>query len=134
MAAAVSVLGGSGIHARGGGNNRAHRQGYIHYKPTAKDKDQVRRLVLLGSPRENIAQAMGLSVPILEKHFLDILQYYEACRLSEVAGKAYSLALKGNVPMVQFILRTRGRWKENILGDEDVQLIKRVIGVDDKDV
>jgi hypothetical protein len=108
--------------------------GFAHYKPTTEDKDRVKRLVLLGSPKEKIAGAMGLSIDVLEKNFGDVLKFYEARRLSDVAGKAYDMALKGNPVMVQFVLRTRGRWRENVLGDVEELWVKRVIGVADSDI
>lgn len=114
---------------------RPSRKGLIgRHLPTHETRDQVRKLVLLGSNHVQIAGCLGISIHTLQKHYKETLSYYQSRMLSEVAGKAYGMALKGNPFMIQFVLRTRAGWKEKLLGEEDMQLIKRVIGVPDADV
>jgi hypothetical protein len=98
------------------------------------DRDQVRKLVLLGRSREKIAAALGISVDQLTYAYRETLEFYQARMLGKLANQAYEMALKGNPFMVQFVLRTRAGWSENRMGDEETQVIKRVIGVRLEDV
>jgi hypothetical protein len=108
--------------------------GYVHHKVTPATKDTVRKMVLLGSTRPLIAGALGISPETLERHYHDTLNFYQAHMLSNVASKAYTMALKGNPVMVQFVLRTRARWKDDMFGEGDQQLIKRIIGIREEDL
>jgi len=109
-------------------------RGIPHHRPTSETRSTVKKMVLLGSTRAVIAGALGISPETLEKHYHDTLNYYQAHMLSNVAGKAYGMALKGNPHMVMFVLRTRAGWRDNVFGEADAQLIKRVIGVRDDDI
>jgi hypothetical protein len=44
------------------------------------------------------------------------------------------MALGGNSFMVQFVLRTRAGWKENLLSEQNTVFVKRVIGINDANV
>src|SRR5215831_12356186 len=98
--------------------NGANPRGYTHYKPNPKDTDEVRRQVLLGATHATIAGCLGISVETLDRVYGDTLKFYQTRMLGQVAGTAYKQALQGNPFMVQFVLRTRARWKENVLSDE----------------
>jgi hypothetical protein len=110
------------------------RGGRPPYKPTDADKKAVKELILLGTNREKIAVIIGITQPTLEKYYGEMLDNYQSRMLSRVAGKAYGMALDGNPFMVQFVLRTRAGWKENLLTNDETQLIKRVIGIQDANV
>lgn len=122
-------------HVNGRNPNRhPTAPGFVHHKPTPATRQTVMKMVLLGSTRPLIAGALGISPEALERHYHDTLNYYQAHMLSKVAGRAYGMALKGNPVMVQFVLRTRAGWKDNVFGDSDQSLIKRIIGVKDDDI
>jgi hypothetical protein len=110
------------------------RGGRPAYRPTRNHHEIVARLVLLGTNREKIAAIMGITQPTLEKYFGETLDHYQKRMLSKVAGKAYSMALDGNPFMVQFVLRTRAGWKQNLVSEQDTVFVKRVIGINDANV
>jgi hypothetical protein len=110
------------------------KRGRPSYRPTRHDEEIVKELVLLGSNREKIAAIIGITRPTLEKYFGETLDHYQKRMLSKVAGKAYGMALDGNPFMVQFVLRTRAGWKENVLREQDTVFVKRVIGINDANV
>lgn len=121
------------------------------FQPTKADTERVKQLVLLGTPEEIIAQcigANGISHNTLRDHFGDILSRYRNEMLGKIAASAYKMALDPkdggdkNVPMnlrmsmKMFILKTRAGWKESdttVINANQVQIIKRVIGVRDED-
>lgn len=125
----VKMLAGGGV-----AKNMKGQPGFVHYRVNAKDKQEVRRQVLLGQTQQAIADSLGLSLQALDRHYRDTIRYYQQRMLGKVAGKAYAKALKGETQMVQFVLRTRAGWKERLLGEEDTALLKRVIGVAEEDV
>jgi hypothetical protein len=122
------------------------------YQPTTVDKQRVKQLVLLGLPLEVIATCVGkegISAESLRIHFKDIIDRHKNIELGKIAMGAYRMALPiedggdKRVPMelrarmMQFILKTRGGWKENdntIINAHNVQIVKRIIGVDESEI
>jgi len=114
-------------------NTHAHMRGYTHYKPNLEDKDKIKKMVLLGAPHEKIAASLGISLSTLTKYYRDVLDYYKTHMLSQVATRAYAMAIEGHPVMTPFVLRTQGGWKEN-LEVEETLIVKRVVGIHDADV
>jgi hypothetical protein len=126
--------------------------GPAKFQPSAVDKQRVKQLVLLGLPIEVIATCVGkegISPESLRVHFKDIIERHKNIELGKIAMGAYRMALPiedggdKRVPMelrarmMQFVLKTRGGWKENdntIINAHNVQIVKRIIGVDESEI
>jgi hypothetical protein len=93
----------------------------------------------------------GVSVETLNKYFGEELARYRELTLSTIARSAYKMALMPEdggyshklispeirSRMIQFVLKTRAGWRESdttIINANNVQVVKRVIGVDEKDL
>ena len=122
------------------------------FRPTVTDNKRVKQLLLLGLPIEVIASCIGkdgISPESLRIHFKDLIDRYKSIELGKIAMGAYRMALPveeggdKRVPMelrarmMQFVLKTRGGWKENdttIINANNVQIVKRIVGVDEDDI
>ena len=124
------------------------------YRPTMKDRERVKNLLLLGTPEPLIAICVGpsgINVETLHKYFGEELTRYRELTLSTIARSAYKMALMPEdggyshklvspeirSRMIQFVLKTRAGWRESdttIINAQNVQVVKRVIGVDEKDL
>lgn len=124
------------------------------YTPTTRDREKVKNLLLLGTPEPLIAQcvgAFGVSVETLNKYFGEELMRYRELTLSKIARSAYKMALMPEdggyshrlispeirSRMIQFVLKTRAGWRESdttIINANNLQIVKRVIGIDEKDL
>jgi hypothetical protein len=108
------------------------------YKPTKADIETVQNMVLAGIPHERIARSCGtegISVPTLQKHFHEILDHYEQDMIGKVSKTMYQKAMAGDSTCMIFTLKCRGRWRENpVIEDALTTIVKRVIGVSDRDL
>lgn len=122
------------------------------YIPTKVDTERVKNLVLLGCPEETIAQCIGeygIGLSTLREHYGPVLTRYRTELLGKIAASIYKSALDpkdGGDPNIPpeirsrhqiFILKTRAGWKESdttVINANNVQIVKRVVGVDDKDI
>lgn len=125
--------------------------GYF-YKPTKLDMQRVERLVLLGLTEEAIASYVGtngIDADTLRSHYGPILKRHRDENLSKIALSIYQQALEpkdgGNKEiswdqrqkMQMFVMKTRAGWKENdttIINAQNVQIVKRVVGIAEDDV
>lgn len=73
------------------------QRGRPKFRPTDEQRDQVEILVSGGMTHEDIATAIGISKPTLEKHFRDELAHGGPKKRAEVLGMLYAAARKGNV-------------------------------------
>jgi len=106
------------------------------YKPTKANITTVQNLVLLGAKEPIIAQCVGVNIDTLRKHFHYELTQYREDMLGKVAQSAFTAALNGDKTMMIFVLKCRAGWRETDAIDLSgkVEIIKRVVGVDENDV
>jgi hypothetical protein len=72
-------------------------RGRPSFKPTAAHRRQVEECKSGGMSNEEIAMAIGISTPTLEKHFEEELLHGRARKRAEVLRLLYAAARKGNV-------------------------------------
>jgi DNA-binding CsgD family transcriptional regulator len=72
-------------------------RGRPSFKPTAAHRRQVEECKSGGMSNEEIAMAIGITAPTLEKHFEDELAHGRARKRAEVLRLLYAAARKGNV-------------------------------------
>lgn len=86
------------------------------HKPTSETKDVVRGLVRGGTPRAEIAKAIGVSVPTLRKHYDEILRlgenYAHARVVNALFTAATSIGEPGQVGAAIFWLKSRLGWRD----------------------
>jgi hypothetical protein len=122
------------------------------YIPTKVDAERVKNLILLGLSEEEIAPcvgANGVSVNTLRDYYGDLITRYRKDLLGKIAAGAYRAALpvkdggdKDIPPEIRsrmqiFVLKTRAGWREQdmtVINANQVQIVKRVVGVDEKDI
>jgi hypothetical protein len=96
------------------------------YKPTEKDRAQVKMLSGMGVTSEDIAAVVGISEPTMRKYFSAELKVGFIQANAQVAQSLYKQATdkdKPNVIAAIFWLKTRAGWKEA----KDVELGKKEI-------
>ena len=122
------------------------------YIPTKIDMQRVKNLILLGLTEEEIAPcigAHGIALNTLRDHFGDVILRYRKELLGKIAAGVYRSALPiadggdKNIPpdirsrMQIFVLKTRAGWREQdttVINANQVQIIKRVVGISDSDI
>jgi hypothetical protein len=122
------------------------------YKPTKIDRDRVKNLTLLGLPETTIASYIGetgIDVTTLRVHFRYELTKYRDEMLGKIAHSLYKQALDEedggsiDIPIDVrqrakfFVMKTRAGWRENdttVINANQVMVVKRVIGIDEKDL
>jgi hypothetical protein len=81
------------------------------HKPTNKNRKLVESATGFGSTQKQIADALGIDLKTLRKHYRDELDNGAFRQLNGMAGALYRNGLKGNVAAQIFYLKTRGGWK-----------------------
>ncbi|MCE3608063.1 hypothetical protein LXA47_31325 [Massilia sp. P8910] len=76
--------------------------------PTDEVREIVRRLSQVGIPQEDIAEALAITRPTLDKHYKKELKTAKIIMLADVCGALYKNAMDGNVAAQIFIMKTRG--------------------------
>ena len=108
------------------------------FKPSAKQRKAVAEFAVAGISHEKIADALDIDADTLEKHFRKELDDSLSLVIKKVAATLVQQAYMGNLGAICFFLKCRGGqgWKENnsITLDGKVEIIKRVVGVDEKEV
>src|SRR5205085_3271243 len=110
----------------------------FNYKTTKDDIQTFKILCLVGRPLSIIARCCGtngIDEDTLKRHYSDIIDNYADSMIGRVADSLMTKAIKGDTTSQIFIMKCRGRWRENPTLDEAItQVIKRVVGVKDEDV
>src|SRR5205085_11574359 len=113
-------------------------KGQFSYKPTKADIQTVKNLCLVGRPLSIIARCCGtngIDQDTLKRHYSDIIDNYADSMIGRVADSLMRKAIKLDTTRQIFIMKCRGRRRENPTLDEAItQVIKRVDGVKDEDV
>ena len=114
------------------------KSGTKSFKPSPKQRKAVAEFVVAGIPQERIADALDIDAITLAKHFRKELDRSLDTVIKKVAATLVQQAYMGNLGAICFFLKCRGGqgWKENnsITLDGQVEVIKRVVGVDEKEV
>ena len=109
----------------------------IKYIPTNAERRRVWIQAAIQVPVETIAaccnEGEGISVPTLYKYFGPLLKTASQNANAKVARALYMKALGGDTGAMCFWLKTRAGFKETAT-DLTVNVVKRVVGVDEKDV
>lgn len=86
------------------------------YKPTDKDRAQVKTLAAMGITQEDIATVIGISKPTLVLHFrqeLDVGGIEANAKVAASLFRAATDATKPNVVAAIFWLKVRAGWRED---------------------
>ena len=79
---------------------------------TEKDRQKVRVMAGLGLRDEDIAKIYDIAEDTLQKRFKKDLAQGHAFAIGNLARRAYDKAMAGNVTMLCFLLKTKGRFRE----------------------
>ena len=79
------------------------------HNPTMVTKERVKACVFAGMNQTMIADILGISADTLRKYYQVELKAGLYAPLVNVAQTGLTIALEGNVAMIQFILRTKGK-------------------------
>jgi len=85
------------------------------HKPTAETRDVVRGLIRGGTPREEIAKVIGVSLPTLRKHYREILNLGQGYAVARVINSLFQAATTpgpGQVAAAIFWLKARLGWRD----------------------
>lgn len=93
--------------------------GWPRYEPNERDLEKVRIWARVGTPQKVIAHELGISVETMVKHYGDEFDHALEKGVGAVAASLYQKALMGDNTAMIFFLKTRGRWRESGIGDED---------------
>lgn len=94
--------------------------GRTAYKPTQKDRDQVKMLSGMGIAGADIAALIGISEPTMRKYFRNELETGYIQANAQVAQSLFKQATdkdKPNVIAAIFWMKTRAGWKEQQSAD-----------------
>jgi len=78
--------------------------------PTSISRELVKSLMLLGETQDKIADILHIDDKTLRKHYREELDHSLPLLLSAISNTAYQLALKGDLKMIELILKCRGKW------------------------
>jgi len=87
--------------------------------PTEKSRAIVAGYCCAGYNQEEIAEFMDIHVNTLAKHYRFELKTAKSSKIRRVGLKAYRLAMKGDTKMIEFILKTQGKWAAAKAPEED---------------
>ena len=94
-------------------------RGQQPYEPNYIDRVKVMHWARVGTPQEVIAKELGICIDTLAKYYGEELEDAIEKGVADVAATLYSKALMGDTGSMIFYLKTRGRWRESSIGDED---------------
>lgn len=98
------------------------------YKPTPKDREQIKMLSGMGVAGVDIAALIGISEPTMHKYFQKELDTGYISANAQVAQSLFRQATdktKPNVIAAIFWMKTRGGWKESQSADIGKKEIKQ---------
>ena len=102
---------------------RRRNAGRPPFEPTADQRQMVERAVGLGIAQDRIAALVGISKPVLEKHFREELDRGMVSVEYQVGSSLVEQALKGNVNAQSLYLSRRAGWKETqVIENRDSRL------------
>ncbi len=124
----------------------------VVYEPTPADLETVKQLVLLGATEATIADCIGdggVALDTLRKYYGPTLRNHRTLVLGRIATQTiYQKALPtrdaqgneqpGDTVAAMFVLKCRAGWRDSDpamnVAANNVQIVKRVIGVSDEDI
>ena len=129
-----------------------HGGGRKKHQWAKNESNRIKRLVLLGLSQEVIAQCIGengMDSEAMRECYSKELITYKNEMLGKIAGSIFQQALEekdGGLKgiardqrqrMQMFVMKTRAGWRENdqtVINAQNVQIVKRIIGVDEGDL
>ena len=78
------------------------------HNPTMYNKQKVRAMTFTGIPQERQAQILGISTATLHRYYKNELKFGLCDGVQVLSETAFAMALDGNVPMLQLLLKTKG--------------------------
>jgi hypothetical protein len=95
-------------------SRRSRGRGRPKWRPTEKEREQVRLLVAVGTRLADVAAVLGVSVPTLRKNCRDEIKTAATKANGNVAAALYKAATgeRPNVLAQMFWLKTRAQWVE----------------------
>jgi hypothetical protein len=100
-------------------NKTPRKRGIPPHKPTVKNKNKVKKHVMVGTPQELIADIIGIDAKTLRKYYREELDQALAIANSEVGGVLYRKAMKGDPASVIWWEKTRSGKREAREGDDN---------------
>lgn len=91
-------------------------------------REQVRKLAMLGVRQPDIAQVMDISMSTLTRHFARELKEGLVAATERVGSTLYEQAMAGNTTAMIFWMKTRGGWRERDRDDRNGAVIVNVTG------
>jgi len=98
-------------------SNSSRGPGRPPHEPTETTTSVVEALAMQGWPKVDIAEAIGISKPTLNKHYADILESAQVMANAQVVQTAFEMATSGASPsMTRYWLNCRTDWQpsENV--------------------
>lgn len=92
---------------------KTRRHGHPEHKPTEETRNEVSMHVVVGTPHERIAKAMGIGLSTLQKHYAEELATAADKANRAVAGTLfYKATVEKDTTAMIFWMKTRARWRE----------------------
>jgi hypothetical protein len=89
------------------------KRGSPKHEPNDVQRNTVMMHTLLGTPKQQIAKLIGISLPTLKKKYKEELEMGQSKANATVAGKLYNKAVNSNDTTAQiFWLKTQAGWNE----------------------
>jgi len=83
------------------------------HEPNDVQRQTVMMHVLLGTPKQQIAKLLGITLPTLKKNYKEEIDMGQSKANATVAGKLYNKAVNSNDTTAQiFWLKTQAGWNE----------------------
>ena len=82
------------------------------YAPSSTQRNEVIMMSTNGIKPHHQAEAIGVSMKVLQKHFKHELAFGKLKANTKVSNSLYQKALEGNVPAMIFWLKSQAGWRE----------------------
>lgn len=80
------------------------------HAPTLLSRSKVEAFACAGYSQEKIASYLQIDAKTLRKHYREELECSVMDKIAGISGNAYGMAMEGNEKMIEFVLKTQGRW------------------------
>lgn len=89
------------------------------HQPTEVTKAKVIGFTCAGFTQEEVAEYLNIDVKTLYKYYRKELDEAKFEKIGEISDVAYALARQGDVKMIEFVLKCRGRWSYHKPPEDD---------------
>jgi len=101
----------------GGAREGAGHPPMDHWTPEQRAK--VRRAAAYGVPHSRMAQALGINISTLRKHFSEELYDHILDTMGDLAERGYQMAMMGEPQLMKFLLGTHVRMSTALEDSEE---------------